>query len=181
MNKKNIVILGLLVVAATLFSLIQFWFLPAGQAEQEAYVRNQTDALTHDISAVEAYRSAYIGDASNVGGLFEALPLNDLSKKYEIDSDDCTLTVNYLDAVWNIGEEKVHRDLLYNTVAAMAAIDNLSGITYQFSGDRFCFEREEIENVFGAPLSKLLVKETWDQSVQDRLGDANFVGQFYSR
>ena len=52
--------------------------------------------------------------------------------KFEIDSEACTLTVNYLDTVWNIGEEKVQRDLIYNSVAAMAAIDNLSGITYNF-------------------------------------------------
>ena len=128
MNKKNKIILGLLSVAIILFSTIQFWIIPTEEAKQADYARNQTDALTHDISAIEDYRFPYIGNASNIGGLFENLPLNDISKKYEINSDNCTLTVNYLDTVWNIGEEKVHRDLIYNSAAAMAAIDNLTAI-----------------------------------------------------
>ena len=45
----------------------------------------------------------------------------------------------------------MHRDLVYNTVAAMAAIDNLSGITYNFSGDSYSFDRKQMEDVFGAP------------------------------
>ncbi len=105
MNKKSKVITGLLAAAAILFCAVQFWIIPTNQAKQEEYARNQTDALTHDISAIEDYRSAYVGDASNIGGLFENLPLNNISKKYEINSDDCILTVNYLDTVWNIGEE----------------------------------------------------------------------------
>lgn len=93
---------------------------------------NQTDALTHDISVVEDYKTSYIGNANNVSGLFEVLPLNNVSMKFEINSEDCTLTVNYLDTVWNIGEEKVQRNLVYNSVAAMAAIDNLSGSPITF-------------------------------------------------
>lgn len=128
MNKKSKIIIGLLAVAVVLFCLIQFWIIPANQAKQEAYAQNQTDALTHDISAIEDYRTAYLGDANNVRDLFGNLPLNNIPRQFEINSDDCTLTVNYLDTVWNIGEDKVQRDLIYNTVAAMAAIDNLSGI-----------------------------------------------------
>lgn len=99
--------------------------------------------------------------------------------KFEIDSEACTLTVNYLDTVWNIGEEKVQRDLIYNSVVAMAAIDNLSGITYNFSGDSYSFERTQIEDVFGTPLSNLLEQEKWRNDVQDKLKDTDFVEQFY--
>jgi len=88
------------------------------------------------------------------------------SMKIEINSEDCILTVNYLDTVWNIGEEKVQRDLLYNSVAAMAAIDNLSGITYNFSGDSYSFTRKQIEDVFGTPLSNLLKQEKWSEKIQ---------------
>lgn len=179
MNKKSKIIIGLLAVAVGLFCVIQFWIIPTNQAKKETYTRNQTDALTHDISAIEDYRTAYIGNANNISRLFEVLPLNNISRKFEINSDDCTLTVNYLDTVWNIGEEKVHRDLIYNSVAAMAAIDNLSGITYNFSGDSYSFERVQIESVFGTPLSNLLEQENWDKSVQDKLNDTDFVGQFY--
>ena len=179
MNKKSKIIIGLLAVAVVLFCLIQFWIIPADQAKKETYARNQTDALTHDISAIEDYRTAYLGDATNVTKLFGALPLNNIPKQFEINSDDCTLTVNYLDTVWDIGEDNVHRDLVYNTVAAMAAIDNLSGITYNFSGDSYSFDRKQMEDVFGAPLSDLLEQGKWSKNVQDKLKDAGFVGQFY--
>lgn len=180
MNKKNKVIIGLLAVAVILFCVIQFCIIPADQMKQADYTRNQTDALTHDISAIENYRSAYVGNASNIGGLFENLPLSNISKKYEINSNDCTLTVNYLDTVWNIGEEKVQRDLIYNSVAAMAAIDNLSEITYHFSGNSYSFKRAEIENIWGSPLSNLLLPEKWRQEVQTHLLSTEFCQQFYS-
>lgn len=129
--------------------------------------------------SIEDYKNLYIGNASNVGNLFWNLPLNNVDMKFEIDSEACTLTVNYLDTVWNIGEEKVQRDLIYNSVAAMAAIDNLSGITYNFSGDSYSFERTQIEDVFGTPLSNLLEQEKWRNDVQDKLKDTDFVEQFY--
>lgn len=179
MNKKSKIIIGLLAIAVILFCLIQFWIIPANQAKKEAYAQNQADALTHDITSIEDYKSPYIGDANNIGNLFWNLPLNNVDMKFEINSETCALTVNYLDTVWNIGEEKVQRDLIYNSVAAMAAIDNLSGITYNFSGDSYSFERTQIEDVFGTPLSNLLEQEKWSNDVQDKLKDTDFVEQFY--
>ncbi len=105
--------------------------------------------------------------------------MNNISKKYEIDSDNCTLTVNYLDTVWNIGEEKVHRDLIYNSAAAMAAIDNLTAITYNFAGDSYSFERKELEDMLGSPLSNLLVPEKWKEEIQTQLSSKEFCDQFY--
>lgn len=179
MNKKSKVIIGLLTIAVVLFCAIQFWIIPVNRAKEAEYARNQTDALTHDISVVEDHRTPYIGNASNTCGLFEVLPLSNLSKKFEINSDNCTLTIDYLDTVWNIGEEKVQRDLIYNSAAAMAAIDNLSGITYNFSGDSYSFTRKQMEDVFGTPLSDLLKQEKWSEEVQNKLNDMGFVGQFF--
>lgn len=179
MNKKNTVIVGLLAIAIVLFCSIQFWIIPTNRAKETEYARNQTDALTHDISVIETYRTPYIGNASNVSGLFEVLPLNNISKKFEINSDNCILTVHYLDTVWNIGEEKVQRNLIYNSVAAMAAIDNLSGIIYNFSDDSYSFERTQIEEVFGSPLSELLEEKNWVEKVQNELSSEEFCQEFY--
>ena len=173
MNKKSKIIICLLAIAAILFCIIQFGVIPANQEKQAEYARNQTDALTHDISAIMDYKSPYIGDASNIGNLFWNLPLNNVDMKFEINSETCALTVNYLDTVWNIGEEKVQCDLVYNSVAAMAAIDNLSGESYSFS-------RKQIEEVFGSPLSELLEQEKWNKEVQDKLNSTDFVEQFFS-
>ena len=180
MSKRNKIIIGLVAVAAVLFCVIQFWIIPTANNKQMEYAKNQSDALTHDIAAIEDFKSPYIGDATNISNLFQALPLNNISMKYQINSEDCSLTVNYLDTVWNIGEEKIHRDLIYNSVAAMAAIDNLSAITYEFSGDNFSFTRESMEEVFGSPLSDLLEKDGWNEKVQSELASKDFVEQFYS-
>lgn len=179
MNRKNKVIICLLTIAVILFCIIQFGILPANRRRQVEYTQNQTDALTHDISAIMDYKSPYIGDAVNVGNLFMALPLNQVDRKYEIDSETCALTINYCDTVWDIGEEKVRRDIVYNSVAAMAAIDNLSEITYNFSGDSYSFNRAQIENVFGSPLSNLLEQEKWEKEVQGKLNDTDFVKRLY--
>ena len=180
MSNKSKIILCLFVVATILFCIIQFGIIPANREKQEAYARRQTDALTHDITRIEEYKSPYIGNAGNIGNLFWNLPLNNVDMKFEINSEICTLTVNYLDTVGNIGEEKVQRDLIYNSAAAMAAIDNLSGITYNFFGESYSFSRKQIEKVFGRPLSELLEQEKWSSEVQDKLKKADFVGQFFS-
>ena len=61
----------------------------------------------------------------------------------------------------------------------MAAIDNLTAITYQFSGDTYSFDRDQLERSFSAPLSDLLERESWEEKVQNRLNDAAFVAQFF--
>lgn len=178
--KKNKIILWLLALATVLFLLIVFVVAPVIQKKQNQYAANQTDALTHDIAVLKEFKSPNMGDAANIGNLFYALPLNNISMKFQINSETCALTVHYLDTVWNIGEEKVKRDLIYNTVAAMAAIDNLAEITYEFSGNTYSFKREQFEAVFGMPLSKLLTDNSaWKEKVQEQLKSTAFVKQFF--
>lgn len=181
MSKRDKAILCLLAAAIILFCAIQFAILPAQEKRQAEYSENQKDALTHDISAIEDFKSPYVGNASNVGNLFYALPLNDRSMKFQIDSDTCSLTVRYQDAVQNIGKEKAYRNLLYNSVAAMAAIDNLAAITYEFSDDVISFDRQELELAFGAPLSELLDVTVWEEEVQSRLASSDFVEPFFAK
>lgn len=179
MKKKNKIIIALIAIAVVLFCTIYFFFIPADERKQTAYEEQQQDALTHDITVIEDCRTPYIGDAGNVSQLFKRLPLNNIEKNYEIHSEEGTLTVIYLDTVWNIGEQKVHQDLVYNTVAAMASIDNLSAITYEFPKDSFFFPRETIEEIFGDNLSALLEKQIWKEKVQDKITDRDFLKQFY--
>lgn len=179
MKKKNRVIITLISIAAVLFCTICFFIIPAMEKRQSAYESDQQDALTHDIAAIENYKTPYLGNAVNVSGLFEQLPLSNVEKKYEIDSENCTLTVIYLDTVWNIGEQKVRQDLVYNAVAAMAAIDNLSMVTYEFPEYSFSCTREQMQEIFGNNLSSLLDKEIWKEKVQDKIADQDFLKQFY--
>lgn len=178
-EKKKGMRIGLAAAAVLLFCVILFWVIPAKERKQKEYEARQQDALTHDITSIEDYRTPYIGDAVNATQLFAKLPLGKVEKKYEIDSENGILTVSYLDTVWNIGESKVQQDLFYNTVATMASIDNLDGITYKFSGDSFSFTREQIEAIFGKDLSNLLEKEIWEEEVQSKIADRDFLTQFY--
>lgn len=180
MNRKNKIIIGLVAIATILFCIIQFYIVPASQQKQADYAKNQTDALAHDITSIEDFKSAYIGDASNTGNLLYALPLNNISMKFQINSEERSLTVNYLDTVWNVGENKTHRDLIYNTVALMASIDNLTTVTYNFSGDSFSFARTKIEAVFGPLLADLLDKEVWSEKIQNKINSADFINQFFA-
>ena len=115
-----------------------------------------------------------------VGNMFYALPLNNIAMKFQLDPEARALTVHYLDTVWNIGEEKVKRDLIYNTAAAMAAVDNLAEITYEFSGSTYYFSREQLEAEFGMPLSELLTdNRVWKEKVREQLQSADFVKRFF--
>lgn len=179
MKGKNRIVVILLAIAVILFCTICFFIIPTMEKKQAAYVFNQRDALTHDITVIEPYKTPYLGNAVNVSALFEQLPLNNIEKKYEIDSEKCTLTVIYLDTIWNIGEQKVRQDLAYNAVAAMASIDNLSMVTYAFPEYSVSFTREQMEGTFGNSLSSLLDKEIWKEKVQDKIADKDFLKQFY--
>ena len=53
MQRKNIWIVSLLVLGAVLLAAIAFWLLPAQERQQEQTRAAQTDARTHDFSAVE--------------------------------------------------------------------------------------------------------------------------------
>lgn len=179
MNNRNKIIVILLAVGMLLFSVVQFIIVPGINHRQEQYAIAQTDSLTHDIGNVLKYRSKYIGDSSNMANLFYSLPLNNVSMKFEIDSHDCSLTVNYLNTVWNIGEAKVQRDLVYNSAASFSLIDNLTKITYEFSGKSYSVTRSQFETAFGTPLSSLLNQKVWNEKIQSKLNDPAFVKKFY--
>ncbi len=116
----------------------------------------QDDALTHDVTPIAQLGPISLGDNNGVRELFGALPLHSVDRKYEIDAEHESLTINYLEVVGDIGVDDVWRDLIYNSVVSMASIPNLSDITYNFVGDGYSFTREEIEDVFGKRLPDLL-------------------------
>ncbi|MEG2012692.1 MAG: DUF4825 domain-containing protein [Anaerovoracaceae bacterium] len=178
-SKKSKIIVALLVIGALLFVIVRFVVIPMNLEKAAKYQREQMDSLTHHIESVFEYESQYIGDNVNTGNLFNNLPMYNVSKRFEIDSAECNITVSYLDTVWNIGKEKVQRDLIYNSIASFALVDNLEKIAYKFPGESFSFERSKFEKMFGKPLSKLLDEKTWNDRVQTKLHDEKFVTTFY--
>ena len=104
MNKKRRIL-----ALIALFCLIRVWFMPQRERTAAETHARQQDALTHDIAAVAAYQSPYIGDAVNATHLFDALPLGDIAKKYHINSAQCTLTVHYQDALERHDAQEIRR------------------------------------------------------------------------
>ena len=147
------------------------------QAQQRAA---QTDARTHDFAAVRTYASPYVGNNSNTVNLFYHLPLGDVPARFEI-GDDASLCVRYQAALADLDAAKARRDLVYDSAAAFALIDNLSAVCYEFSDGSYVFTRAQMEAVLGVPLSALRDGAAMHDRVQARLEDAEFVASFYAQ
>ena len=63
-------------------------------------------------------------------------------------------------------------------IAAMALIDNLSEVIYEFPSGSYDISRSQAESVLGAPLSALLTDENRQKKVVEPLADDAFVEQF---
>lgn len=164
------------------FIVVQFIIIPIKQTRQDQIILNQNDSLTHNLDSIIKYKNPYIGNFSNTANLFYHLPLNKTSLKFHIHPKDCSLTVYYLDTVEQLGNDKVQRDLIYNSVASMALIQNLSKITYEFTGKTFIFTRDQITSIYGKDLPSLIMdKKKWQSKVQTKLNDSNFVNHWYNR
>ena len=173
-NKKTMTIVGVLAVVVVLFCAA-FQIASENQANAE-YAREQ-----HDVTPIAQLGPISLGDNNGVRELFGALPLHSVDRKYEIDAEHESLTINYLEVVGDIGVDDVWRDLIYNSVVSMASIPNLSDITYNFVGDGYSFTREEIEDVFGKRLPDLLASSgEWQTEVRSRLASQKFCQQFYA-
>ena len=99
--------------------------------------------------------------------------LHDLRARLRAEDDAAALAE--LDAA------KVRRDLVYDSAAAFALIDNLSAVCYEFSDGSYAFTRAQMEAVLGAPLSALCDGAAMHDRVQARLEDAEFVASFYAQ
>lgn len=179
MNKKDILIAVLVAVAVVLSAVLLLKWIPHREAVTQEYLEQQTDALTHDIACIEKFRNPYMGNASNTTQIFGWLPLCDVPKSFELDSDARIVFVKMKQSVQEIGEEKVRRDVVYDAIAAMASIDNLEGVTFVFPDESYAFTRSQVEAVLGAPLDDLLQKDAWKNQVQAKLLDSEFIQGFY--
>ncbi len=172
--------IALLLVPTVIISIIIHLFPPPKSPNQSlTYMQQQTDSLTHDSSTISKHKAQYFGSERLVRNLFWSLPLNNIAMDLAIDPQTYGLTVNYHDSVANIGEAKVKRDVIYNTVATMAAIDNIKQISYNFSDASYSFNRSTVEQFIGEPPADLLDSGKWSSAVQGKLTSEDFVEQFF--
>lgn len=167
---KRAAVLGVLVLAV--YGAILGWYLPAQEKADEAWRLAQEDARTHDVTTIYPYESPYMGDAVNLGALLGVLPLPDLPGSMELKTDEFLLRV-VLDGTYAQagGEEEVARNLLYDSVALCAAVENLQQVVFVFDDREVNYDRETLEQWFGTDLDALLEEETWKTKVQDRLDE----------
>ena len=111
-----------------------------------------TSPFNMDKSSMEQlkhYKSQYIGDNSNTSHLLSALPLSEYGYAFEIDSENCGLSINYNCTDWYNNENLyIHKALIYNSVSLFKLINNLETITFNFSGSSYTITREAIEKYY---------------------------------
>lgn len=178
-NKKDILIAVLIVLAVILSATIVLRWIPHREEMTQEYLEQQTDALTHDIACIEKFRNPYMGNASNTTQIFGWLPLCDVPKTFELDSDARIVFVKMKQNAQEIGIDKVRRDVVYAAVAAMASIDNLEGVTFVFPDETYTVTRTKAKEILGESLADLLTVDSWKAQVQEKLTDADFVNGFY--
>jgi len=180
MKNRNRWIVGLLVMGIALFAVVQFFEIPHRQAEQQQYLIAQQEPATHDLNTILKYKSKYMGNASNDANLFYHLPMSNTGMNFQLFSEKLALEVNYKDTIWNIGEKKVKRSLLYNSTAAFALIDNLQEVDYNFPGTSYRVKRTDIEELY-SNFADILQTNQWKTSVQAKMDDTQYVDETFQK
>lgn len=99
---------------------------------------------------------------------------------FEIDSENCGVTIDYHTTDW-YGNEDLYTEkgLIYNSVSAFALIRNLEYIRYNFSGSSYMITREKVEQNY--PEYRQVVtgqeidKEAFDRYVESKMNEDEFV------
>ena len=129
------------------------------------------------IDNIIKYKSKYVGDNSNTGNLINTLPLSNYGYVFEI--DDTNLTINYNMTDWQYNEDLyVNKALIYNSVSLFGLIDNLSSITYNFSGSSYYVNRDNVvDNYFNYSkvFNDKISKNNFNKYVENMMNDDNFI------
>lgn len=164
MRKRNIVIvvlfmMGMILAAAAIFGTHEF-------GRQKSKQWNEQFSITgNQWNLIKNYQSQYMGDSSNIVGLFYHLPLGSEKLTYQIDSEAFLFEIDYEQDLAKVGihnhnvskeknynekkdlkkgEKEAYQAMIYNSVIAFSLIDNLQGIRYRFKDHCFFITRERV-------------------------------------
>ena len=154
------------VIGLSLFVWIQFIEVPNKVRISEEKL--QQDPETHKFEKVLTFENSYMGDASNLNGLFNALPLSEYKGTIEMDSDVYSLIVNYKTPAEEI-EKQAKQAVIYNTTAAFTLIDNLETVDLHFEDRSYTVTRDHVEKWFGTTLIDFKEPEVFKEKVQNHL------------
>jgi len=134
------------------------------------------------IDNILKYQNKYLGDNSNTGNLINNLPLSEYGYVFEIDSNNLGLTIDYHITDWYINDGMyLEKSLIYNSVSIFSLIENVEYIEYNFSGSSYKITRQTVEdnypNYSAIVLNGKMDKEIFDQCVENKMNDSEFVEQ----
>ena len=138
------------------------------------------------IDNIIKYKNKYIGNNSNIGNLVYNLPLSEFGYVFEIDSKNYSLTIDYSTTDWYNNENHyIKKSLLYNSVSIFALIDNVQEINYNFSGNSYKANRQQIETSYpnyNEIVSKNEIdKENFYKYLENKLTDDEFVSNTFNK
>jgi hypothetical protein len=178
MKTRNKLIICLAIMGIVLFGLVQGIVIPKNNQKKNEYMAQQQDPIIHDLNSILKYKTKYMGDSSNIVNLFNKLPLNNIQMSYELFPGKLTAELNYKDSIENIKADKVNKALIYNSTAAFALVDNLEVINYNFPDGEYKVLRSDVEKWYGTELTGLLSSKEWENKVQNKLKDIEYVDNF---
>ena len=166
MDKQKVLLIVVVLIGVPLFIWIQFFEVPNKVKIGEE--KMQQDPTTHQFEKVQQYEQKYMGDASNIGQLFEALPLGNYKGTFEMEPEDFFLNMNYL-STSEIPKEKIKQAVLYNTTATFVLINNLEEIEMSFDDESYVVRKENVVEWFGEPITELKNPQAFMEKIQDQL------------
>ena len=164
MRKRNIAIVVLFMIGMILAAAAIFGTHEIGRQKSKQW--NEQFSITgNQWNLIKNYQSQYMGDSSNIVGLFYHLPLGSEKMTYQIDSEAFVFEIDYEQGLAQVGihnhnvskeknysekkdrkkgEREAYQAMIYNSVIAFSLIDNLQGIRYRFKDHCFFITRERL-------------------------------------
>ncbi len=131
------------------------------------------------IDNIIKFKNKYVGNNSNVSHLIDSLPLSEYGYVFKIDSKNLGLTIDYHITDWYINENQyLEKCLLYNTLSIFSLIDNVQDITFNFSGNSYKVNRNQVQNLY--PNYKDIInneinKDNFNKYLENKMNDNEFV------
>ncbi|WP_166462420.1 DUF4825 domain-containing protein [Psychrobacillus vulpis] len=142
-----------------------FYVLSNNQVKSEREKEIELNTANHNFEKVLAYENDYMGNASNMGNLFNNIPLSSYKDNIELDSDAFTFIINYD----TTSDEEAEKAVIYNATAAFVLVKNLEVINMRFLNNSYVVTRENVEEWFGGDLKELIDPSMFKEKVQKPL------------
>ena len=134
------------------------------------------------IDNIIKYKNKFLGNNSNTGNLIRSLPLSEYGYVFEIDSKNLGLTIDYHITDWYInGNYYLEKSLVYNSIAIFSLIDNIQYIKYNFSGNTYTVDRENVEKYFPRFFDIKNNKESFNKYLENKINDIDFVDMYFNK